>query len=159
MKSFKDSVRKSKVLFSMNLIDSLNFDGILKLSKERGFPSVKSIGEKSFEDLFILLWHHRGKEFYENPNWINLKAYIDIEIKNKTIPKSFYVPFEDDYRLTINNSMYFGSLYASYSGRPEFNTLTVENKYELNKRRKEIGLCSIELWLKSLSLPIPEKLK
>ena len=158
MSSFNDSAKREEAIIAMSVIDSLNFNYLVKKTKEKGFPTPITVGQRWFDNAFLILWHHRGSEFYENPLWIEIKPYIEKEINAGNIPKSFFAMFEDHYRIMNEKPMLYGSLYGYYRNSEEYNTLTVYDQPNLNKRRKEIGLCTLELWLESLELQIPKSL-
>jgi len=159
MKSFKDSIRKKQLLFAMNVMDSINFVNLLKFAKIHGFPNYKSVGYKGVNDAWTLLWHHRSVEFELNPLWHEIKPYIAKEITNGYLDKDFLVMFIDHNEIENGRPMIFGSLFGYYRGQPEYDTLTVTDIENLNLRRKEMGLAPFELWIESLKLPLPLKLK
>lgn len=159
MKSLKDSISRDKIQFSMELIDSINFVNLLKLTKAYGFPNYKTVGYKGVNDAWLLLWHHRGAEIEDNPLWLEIVPYIETEISKGTLDKDFLVMFIDHNEVENGRPMIYGSLYGYYRGQKEYDELQVVDKENLNLRRKEKGMAPIELWLESLNLPIPEQIK
>jgi uncharacterized protein with HEPN domain len=159
MKSFKDTVRKEKLLFSMNIIDSINFDHLLATTKLYGFPNYKTVGYSGVNDVWILLWHHRGKEFEVNPLWKEIMPFIEKEISVGNLDKDFLTMFIDDNEIANGRPMVYGTLYGYFRGLPEFDQYEVIEPKDINLRRKQVGLAPIDLWLEALKLPLPEKLK
>ena len=159
MKSFKDTVRKEKLLFSMNIIDSINFDHLLATTKLYGFPNYKTVGYSGVNDVWILLWHHRGKEFEVNPLWKEIMPFIEKEISAGNLDKDFLTMFIDDNEIANGRPMVYGTLYGYFRGLPEFDQYEVIDPKDINLRRKQVGLAPIDLWLEALKLPLPEKLK
>lgn len=159
MKSFNDSVRKEQLLFSMNIIDSINFNHLLATTKLFGFPTYKTVGYSGVNDVWILLWHHRGKEFEMNPLWKEIMPFIEKEISAGNLDKDFLSMFIDDNEIANGRPMVYGTLYGYFRGLPEFDQYGVIDPKEINLRRKQVGLAPIELWLETLKLPLPKKLK
>ena len=159
MRSLRDSVLKQKTLFAMELVDSINFSHLLKLTKEFGFPTYQTVGYDGVYDTWMLLWHHRGVEFSTNPIWQEIRPYIEMEMEIGGLQKDFLVMFIDNDEVEHGRPMIYGSLYAYYRGQPEYDQLSVIDKEKLNERRSIVGLAPMNLWLESLKLPMPEQLK
>jgi hypothetical protein len=159
MGSFKDSIRKQKLLFSMNVIDSINFVNLLNYTKSNGFPTYKTVGYAGVNDVWVLLWHHRGTEFDSNPIWKEIKPYIEKELTNENLDKDFLAMFIDHNEIENGRPMIYRSLFGFYRSQPEYDNLTVIDPVNLDLRRKEIGLAPFELWIESLKLPIPSKIR
>lgn len=159
MKSLRDSILKEKTLFAMQLVDSINFAHLLKLTKEKGFPNYQTVGYQGVNDTWLLLWHHRGKEFMENPMWVAIKPFIRKEIDKGLLPKDFLTLFEDYYAVETDQPMIYGTLYGYYRRQPEYHQLKVKEVHQLNARRKAVGLAPVELWIQSMKLSMPEGIK
>ncbi len=156
----KDSLKNSELqkLF-MKTIDSLNFINLLDLTRKKGFPTRNTVGYYNFNYVWLILWHHRGLEYYNNTLWIQIKPYINDAIKKGEIPLDFLTGFEDFYNFEMNQPICYGTLFSYYRYFPEYNKIRVFEVDKLDERRKEKGLCPIKLHLESLSLPMPEGLK
>lgn len=159
MRSLNDSILKSKTLFAMELVDSFNFNNLLKRTKTNGFPNYNTVGYSGVNNAWLILWHHRGKEYSTNPLWIEIKPYIEKEINEGNLPRDFLVMFIDHNEIENGRPMIYGSLFSYYRGRPEYDSLEVVDKENLNKRRLDKGLAPIELWLESMKLPMPKALQ
>lgn len=157
MKSLQDSLLKEKTLFAMELVDSLNFNNLMRQTKSKGFPNYNSVGYLGVNNAWLILWHHRG-EYETNPNWQEIKPYIEKEIAEGKLPKDFLAMFLDYNEIEHDRPIIYGTIYGYYRGQPEYDKLKVINRETLNQRRAEIGLAPIELWLKSMNLPMPKTL-
>ena len=159
MKSMNDSVLKRKTLFAMELVDSINLNNLLERTKTNGFPTYETVGYLGLNNVWLILWHHRGTEFTTNPLWIELKPYIEKAINEGGLPKDFLVMFVDHNEIESGKPMIYGSLFGYYRGQPEYDTIEIMEIESLNQRRLEKGMAPIELWLESMKLPIPKALE
>lgn len=155
-----DSVKNSELTkLLMSTIDSLNFETLLALTKKKGFPTTETVGYYGINNIWLLLWHHRGIEYYKNPMWIEIKPYIIDAMKNGKLRLDFLSTFEDYYAVELKQPMCYGTMFSYYRYFPEYNSIQVLDVNQIDERRKQIGLCPIELHLESLELPLPLGLK
>lgn len=159
MKSMNDSILKRKTLFAMELVDSINLNNLFERTQTNGFPTYETVGYLGLNNVWLILWHHRGTEFTTNPIWIELKPYIEKAINEGDLPKDFLVMFVDHNEIESGKPMIYGSLFGYYRGQPEYDTIEILEIETLNQRRLEKGMAPIELWLESMKLPIPKALK
>ncbi len=80
------------ISIEMSYNDSLNFVSLIKLSKERGFPTFPTTGY-GCNKAWLLLWHHRGKEFPNSLQWQQIIPYIEKEIGNGKLDPDFLKMF------------------------------------------------------------------
>ena len=69
--------------------DSLNFEALIQLSKERGFPTFPSTGY-GCNKAWLLLWHHRGSEYPNSEQWQRITPLINKEIENGMLSPTFF---------------------------------------------------------------------
>ena len=155
---FNDSYLNEHPYLMMTTIDSVNFNKLVKTCAEKGFPTYKSIGFNAMSNLLLLLWHHRYS-YQTNPNWVKIRPFIQREIDAGNLPPSFLALFIDQYQISTNQPMIYGMLLRAYYNQPEYDQFQIQDIPNLNKRRKEIGLAPIELWLASLNQIPPKCLK
>ena len=74
--------------------DSLNFEVLITLSKQRGFPTFEKTGY-GMEIATLLLWHHRGKEYPNSMQWQRIIPLIQKGINHGKIDPQFFKAFED----------------------------------------------------------------
>lgn len=139
-----------------HLVDSLNFERLIELSREKGFPIPKNVRNNP---AWVLLWHHRAEEFYENSQWERIKPFIDKELKEGNLAPDFYAKFEDHYRYTKGFPQLYGSMCSYFRQSKNYDSLQFEKPEELNVRRRKIGLCSIEIEVWSFGMELPKSLK
>lgn len=76
-----------------HLVDSLNFEKLLALSIEKGFPTFEKTGIGS-NKAFLLLWHHRGESYPNSEQWQRIIPLINKEIKRGTLDPNFFKMFD-----------------------------------------------------------------
>lgn len=68
--------------------DSLNFETLIELSKSRGFPTFPTTGY-GCNYAFLLLWHHRGPEFPNSRQWLEILPLIQARIDEGLLEPNF----------------------------------------------------------------------
>lgn len=74
--------------------DSLNFETLIELSKQKGFPTFPLTGY-GCNNAWLLLWHHRGSEFPVSDQWKRIIPLINLEIKRGNLDPNFLQMHED----------------------------------------------------------------
>jgi hypothetical protein len=95
LKEFDQSDRSGSA--ESQLRDSLNFEELILLTKEKGFPTFEKTGY-GVEKATLLLWHHRGNEYPNSTQWQKIIPLIQREIEKGKIDPQFFKVF-DDYNL------------------------------------------------------------
>lgn len=68
--------------------DSLNFESLIQLSEQKGFPTFPLTGY-GCNNAWLLLWHHRGLKFPISEQWKRITPLINLEIKNGNLDPDF----------------------------------------------------------------------
>ena len=121
--------------------DSLNFDELLKLCKEKGFPVARTTGVASNE-VWLLLWHHRGAEYPDSPQWKRIIPYIDQAIDAGEMDPSILFGFDDFSNGEKGIPMKYGMLLGYYRNFPE--KLYLADRAQVNANRASVGMGTIE---------------
>ncbi len=77
----------------VNYNDSLNFEALIKLSEERGFPTFPKVGY-GCSKAWLLLWHHRNKAYPNSSQWQRIIPLINKEIQAGFLDPDFFEMFE-----------------------------------------------------------------
>lgn len=137
-------------------IDSLNWINLTQMIHKKGFPTVQEIGHSAMNNLWLLLWHHR-ESYLQTDEWLFIQTKIIERINNQQL-RSDYLTYFEDYKSVKNNEpMKFGTMLYYYSTLPMYNEMLLDKA--INSNREKVGLCSIQLYLKSEQLPLPKYLK
>jgi hypothetical protein len=68
--------------------DSLNFEALIQLTVQRGFPTFPTTGY-GCSKAWLLLWHHRVPEYPDSNQWRRIIPYIQHEIDNGNLDPDF----------------------------------------------------------------------
>lgn len=68
--------------------DSLNFEALIRLSEERGFPTFPTVGY-GCNQAWLLLWHHRGEEYPSSEQWQRILPYIQARMDEGLLEPDF----------------------------------------------------------------------
>ena len=74
--------------------DSLNFETLIELSEQKGFPTFPLTGY-GCNNATLLLWHHRGSEFPVSDQWKRIIPLINLDIKRGNLDPNFLQMHED----------------------------------------------------------------
>ena len=114
--------------------DSLNFEELIAISEEQGFPSAMTIGPSM---VWTLLWHHRGAEYPTSPQWRRILPFIHEAIDAGHLDPAFLCMFEDMNDRDNGHPMRYGALLGYYRSMPE-EALLVDPQ-ELQRNRASVG--------------------
>jgi len=74
------------------LTDSLNFDRLLELIDQSGFPTLRKVAF-GYNIAYFLLWHHRD-EYPDSDQWQRILPIIEEEIRMGEITPKFFQNFD-----------------------------------------------------------------
>lgn len=111
----------------------MNFQYLLKLVRKYGFPSEEKIGPASYEGIKIVIHHSARMPINKD----KLELFKSAIITGDYLPEDFAWMY-DQSRTNLNASPYFYFQIGDATKLPD------EEKSEVNKRRKQIGLRPIE---------------
>jgi len=126
--------------------DSINLIKIQKILDERGWLSPEIIGGKGNMTLFLVI-QHSPIEIQEK----YLPMMREAAKKNNARPSSLAL-LEDRVALRTGKRQIYGSQIARDSETGEFYVSPIENPEEVNKRRAEVGLGTIEDYISNWNI-------
>lgn len=121
----------------MPKIDSLNFIKLVEFVKEHGMPNKDLVGQENYKNecvqlaAFSILLHNPHR-LIEDEKFYNL--FLNEVMENRMKGEVFALVIDKYYWATKNEVVY-----GSQFGKP-----CIENKNEVNERRKKIGLKELE---------------
>ncbi len=123
-------------------IDSVNYNKILEIITQYGYPSEKIIGghiDNSDAEItaYMVFMHNPRKELIE---------YLLPFVKNGQMSPYRYARIVDRIYYIQHKQQFYGTMYNKHYDFP------IWDAQNLNKRRREIGLYSIEMQAKILEL-------
>lgn len=128
----------------MKLQDSLNIRKLDSLIDLKGWPTVEKVGQAQLSSAFILILH--ADIYYKKKYLPDIEQSVEQgELQDKSLA---YII--DKIRLAENKKQVYGTqlTYNKLSGKYEL--YPVEDRLHLNKRRFEVGLDSIETYLRHM---------
>jgi hypothetical protein len=94
------------------------------------------------------------------PDWIKIKSMILKEAEKGTVFPFYYAAIDDNIKVSRKQAQLYGTIPIAFNGNEDVSDfLLYENPEELNIRRREIGLCPIQLELWSRARELPKSLK
>lgn len=98
--------------------DSLNFEELITRCDAHGFPSAVEIGP-SIGVVHLLLWHHRGPEYPDSPQWQRILPFIHTAMDAGRLDPAFLCMFDDLNDKDHGRPMRYGALLGYYRNMPE----------------------------------------
>lgn len=121
--------------------DSLIFEELITLSENKGFPTARTVGSSSGTP-WLLLWHHRGPEYADSPQWKRIMPYFEKAIDTGDLDPAFLCMFEDFKNGEKGIPMKYGSLIGYYRNARE--KLYLADRTQVNANRASVGWGTIE---------------
>lgn len=134
---YRTNIEKRK---EMAKIDSLNIQRLIEITKEYGWQPKA----------WIILWHQRGTYGQSNYVWDFFKPYIDEQIANGTMRKSFWTMYEEEKSIMDTKEQIYGLYWGQFD---QFPIKDIEN---VDKRRTEKGLAPLWYLEKVYGIILPE---
>lgn len=135
----------------MHQVDSSNFEKLIAICTAGGFPSARVVGH-GIGDVFLLLWHHRGPEYPDSPQWQRILPFIQKAMAEGDLDPSFLCMFDDFSDQDAGRPMRFGALLSYFSQYPE--KLYFVPRAELNKNRASVGWGPIADFARSVGVDL-----
>lgn len=118
-------VRKNDVgIKELKRVDSVNINRVIQITKEHGWHPK----------MWLILWHQRGNYGEDNYVWNYFRPFINEQIKEGNIKKSFWSRYEDEKSMRESGKQ----IYGMYSGQSE--QFPIEDVKDLDIRRETMGL-------------------
>lgn len=126
--------------------DSINLIKVSKILDERGWPSKKLIGKRGTSTLFLVIQHanQNAQEKY--------LPLIEKAVADNNLPKRQYAMFYDRLVLRRGERQVYGTQLAINKESKKPYVLPLKNPYNVDKRRAEMGLNSMQENLNRWSL-------
>lgn len=139
------------------IIDSVYYE-TLDYILQNGFPTYQRIGS-DFRIFSSFFKNDRPDSLsLSDEKWLQVKSLIEKEIKRGKIKPFYCAALEDSYRLSHKEPQLYGTVNYVYN-LSFINYLEYENPEELNIRRRNVGLCPIEVELWSTAQDLPPALE
>lgn len=118
--------------------DSINLIKVSKILEERGWPDKSIIGKRGTSTLFLVIQHadHETKEKY--------LPMIQEAVKSANLPKRQYAMFYDRLVLNRGERQVYGTQLAMNDETKEPYILPLSDPENVDKRRKEMGLNTMQ---------------
>lgn len=118
-------VRKNNVsIKEFREVDSININRIIEITKEYEWHPK----------MWLILWHHRSTFDEDNYIWNYFRPYINQQINNGTIKKSFWARYIDNKSMHEKGEQIYGLYYGQTDKWP------IESIENLDLRRSEMSL-------------------
>ncbi len=126
--------------------DSINLIKVSKILDERGWPNKTLIGKRGTSTLFLVI-QHAGQETQEK-----YLPLIEKAVEDDNLPKRQYAMFYDRLLLRRGERQVYGTQLAIDSESKSPYVLPLEDPTNVDKRRSEMGLNSMQENLNRWSL-------
>jgi hypothetical protein len=142
-----DSNSTQKPLIRIDSMLERNFTIVSDILKTYGWPPMECVGATASMTIYLVL-HHANMPIKERRKYLSI---MRTAVKQGKISKVYLAYFEDRTLIESGKKQKYGtqvkSIYRNgMSSKPELQA--VENPRNLNKRRKKMGLNTIEEYLK-----------
>lgn len=128
---------------TLEKIDKPNTARLNEIFNQHGFPTLKSVGKDGVQSFLILLQHTSDESLRRK----SLKPITKV-FKRKEIPPQDYANFVDRLLVRQNKPQLYGSNFEIKDNKLVMTA--VKDRKNLDKRRRKIGLPTIEEYAKKL---------
>lgn len=132
---------------AMFLVDSANFERLIEICEQRGFPLSEGVG-----NVRLLLWHHRSPEYPGSAQWKRILPYIETAIAAGELSPSFLCMFDDHADQEAGRPMRYGALLGYYQSMPEM--IFLVDRDQLDRNRASVGWGPISWFAEELGLDL-----
>jgi len=113
-------------------VDSSNFEKLIAICTEQGFPSARIIGH-GIGKVNLLLFHHANAEYPDSPQWQRILPYIHAAINAGDLDPAYLCMFDDFSDHDAVRPQRFGALVGFYRNKPEEIYLLDRDQVDLNR--------------------------
>ena len=124
----------------MGKVDSTNIARLIEITKEYGWQDKG----------FLILWHQRGTYNEQNWVWNYFKPFINNEIEEGRIRKSFWAQYEEFENVRKKEYQLYGMYPHNYDMFP------LRDPNNVDKRRDSLGLQPLWAMNKIYDWPLPD---
>jgi len=121
---------------AMHPVDSANFERLIEICEQRGFPRSEELGN-GMGNVFSLLWHHRSPEYPDSEQWKRILPYIQAIIAAGELSPAFLCMFDDYADHEAGRPMRYGALLGYYQSVPEM--IFLMDRVQLDRNRASVG--------------------
>jgi hypothetical protein len=127
--------------------DSVNLIRVEEIIEEHGWPTRSLVGEEFVDVPFLVLQHCGDVEKMEK-----YLPLIKEAVQREDLEKQSFALFIDRIRMFKGEEQIYGTQLAYNNETGELELYPVEDETNLNKRRKEMGMGTIEAYMKHYGL-------
>lgn len=150
-----DTLTQENVTQKILLVDSLNFIHIQSLFNKHGYLGFDKIGERSSRSFWLLVQHaDKHRDFQDS-----VLTAMKIEADRGNAFMSNYAYLLDRVKVNKGEPQVYGTQMMFNSAKTTYEPRTVIEPEKLNERRKEVGLDTIEKYIKSMNKRYYKSLK
>lgn len=139
-------VEKKQKWVKINELDSLNLIKIEKIFEKHGYPSKSKVGTRFSGTAFLVVQHS---------NLATMKKYYKLfedAVNKGDLEKPSFALFVDRYRMWSDEKQLYGSQVRDYLGNGKWAFHPIEDEENVNKRRAEMGLGTLEEYAKHFNI-------
>jgi hypothetical protein len=136
-----------KVLSNMRSADSSNMVVLKKLFKEYGFLGFEEVGKQGSNNFWLMMQHCDGDPKFQEEVLSEMKKHID----RKNASSSNYAYLIDRVNINTYKPQVYGTQMKVNNDRSSYEPQSVIDPENLNKRRAEVGLNTIEEYIETMN--------
>ena len=136
---------KDSIWTKINALDIINLDKIEKIFEKHGYPSTSKVGTRFSSTAFLVVQHS---------NLATMKKHyklIEDAVNKGDLAKSSFALFVDRYRMWSGDKQLYGSQLKNENGGAMY-FHPIEDEENVNKRRAEMGLGTLEEYAKHFNI-------
>jgi len=128
----------------MRTSDSLNIAQLESLIERNGWPAESKVGEFPLNSAFTLLLH-AGPDVKKT-----YLPHIEKSVADGELPKRAFAYFIDKMKTSAGENQIYGTQITWNETTGNYELYPVEEEEQLNERRREMGLDSVETYLRHM---------
>jgi hypothetical protein len=136
-----------KVLSNMRRADSSNMIVLKKLFKEYGFLGIEEVGKQGSNNFWLMMQHCDGDPKFQEEVLSEMKKHIE----RKNASSSNYAYLIDRVNVNTGKPQVYGTQMKVNNDRSSYEPQSVIDPENLNKRRAEVGLNTIEEYIETMN--------
>jgi hypothetical protein len=142
-----DSISLDRVIMKMKATDSLNLFFLRQIFKQYGFPGYNLIGKESSHNFWLLMQHADNFPSFQD----SVLSKMKVELEKANASQSDYAYLVDRVKVNEGQLQIYGTQMMLNSDSTSFLPKPVLSPEKLNERRAEMGLPSIERYIKIMN--------
>ncbi len=144
---YKTELDREKIIEKMNVTDSLNSIGLSRIFEKYGFVDYERFGKKASNNFWLLVQHQDKNLNFQSEVLEEMKVAVE-----KNIASSQDFAYLTD-RIKINSGLkqIYGTQMMLNEDKSSFIPKPTENIENINLRRQNVGLTSIEEYIELMN--------